>query len=50
MLNLYDGAPTLNNLEDIKYINRLLQQLVYKQYNFNKRETKYDYKEDEWHV
>ena len=50
MLNLYDGTPTLDNLEDIKYINRLLQQLVYTQYNFHKRATHYDYQADECHV
>lgn len=49
MLNLYDGIPA-NNQEDIKYINRLLQQLVYTHYNLHKRVTHYDYQTDECNV
>lgn len=53
MLNLYNGSP-LNNpngaSEDIKYINRLLQQLVYSHYNLHKKVTHYDYQIDECNV
>ena len=49
MLYLYDGTPA-NNQEDIKYINRLLQQLVYTHYNLHKKVTHYDYQADECNV
>lgn len=49
MLNLYDGVPT-NNPEDIKYINRLLQQLAWESYNFHKRAIHLDYQEEICHV
>ena len=49
MLYLYDGTPA-NNQEDIKYINRLLQQLVYTHYNLHKIVTHYDYQIDECNV
>ena len=49
MLNLYDGTPA-NNPEDIKYINRLLQQLVYTHYNLHKRRVHLDYQTDECDV
>ena len=49
MLNLYNGTPA-NNPEDIKYINRLLQQLVYTHYNLHKRDVHVDYQTDECNV
>lgn len=49
MFYLYDGTPT-NNPEDIKYINRLLNQLAWKYYNFHKKVVHYDYQYDESHV
>ena len=49
MMYLYDGAPA-NNPEDIKYINRLLQQLKYNYYNLHKNVTHYDYQYDTCHV
>ena len=49
MLNLYEGTPA-NNPEDIKYINRLLQQLVYTHYNLHKRDVHLDYQTDECSV
>ena len=49
MLNLYNGSP-LNNPEDMEYINRLLQQLVYTHYNLHKKVTHYDYQIDECNV
>ncbi len=49
MLYLYDGYP-VNNPEDIKYINRLLQQLAWEHYNFHKRIAHLDYQQEICHI